>query len=218
MRKVFYITILSLIFCGITLADFARDVELARRYVALNKYEDARKILEPNLLTHPDDPTLKILLKQVYRALKDNAALLSLIEDDLLRNPNDAHTWMEAGDLHLSLGNLTEAKKAFDTATKLSPKDEGLTLSIFNSYRTWGFTDEGIALLTGARKESDNPAAYAMEIASMYEIRGDWNSAADEYAIYLKQYPDRFGDVEQRLNEVAVDKSQLAELERAVES
>ncbi len=158
-----------------------------------------------------------MLLRQVYRALKDNAALLSLIEEDLLREPDNAYLWVEAGQLYLSQGNGEQAEKSFDTALKIAPDDQGLVLSIYYAYKNWGYIDEGIAFLLEARKRGTEPGAYAMEIASMYEIRGDWKNAANEYALYLEQYPDRFGDVERRMNEVAADSEQLEELESAVE-
>ena len=52
---------------------------------------------------------------------------------------------------------------------------------------------------------------------SIYEINGNLEKAADEYALFLEQAPDRFADIERRMNEVAADPDQLGDLEKAVE-
>mgnify|MGYP006286205033 CR=1 FL=1 len=197
-------------------ADYSRDFELARRYKALGKVEDARDVLEPYLEEHSSDPAFMLLMKEIYRSLGDNEALLGLIESQLVENPQDASLWAEAGGLHLALGNTKEAEDAFENALEIAPRDKALVKTIFHSYRSWGYTDEAIDILQKARKESGSPGDYALDIATIHEIRGDWVKAADEYALYLEQYPDRFPDVERRMNEVAADAEQLEELEKAV--
>ena len=216
-NRIIFISIIITICASVLYADFARDVELARRYIALKKYEEARDVLEPLTKEHPDDKNLRNMLKQTYRALKDNRALLSIVETELAENPKDASLWVEDGNIALATGDAEKAKKSFDTAVALAPNDEKQILAIFRSYRTWGYTKEAVALLLDARKRSGKPAAYAMEIASIYEVKGDWNKAADEYGLYLSEFPDRFPDVERRMNEVSADSAQLNDLAKAVE-
>jgi len=217
MKRKHIILIIVLILSLPLFADYARDIELGRRFIVLEKYQEARDVLEPHLAEHSDDSALRTMLKNVYTALKDYEALLPILEDEVARNPKDARLWLELGQLHLSQGNSDEAKKAFDTATQLAPDNRAIVISIFNYYRTWGYIKEGIAILSEARKNSDDPALYAMEMASMYEILGDWAAATDEYGLYLEKHPDRFADVERRMNEIAADPDQLEELEIALE-
>ncbi len=209
--------ILILILTTCLMGDYARNLELAQRYIALDKYEDARVILEKLAEEKPDDARTQNMLKQVYRATKDNEALLTIIEKELDQNPNDPEIWADAGQLYLSQGESKKAIDAYDKALELEPQNYGLVMKIFLAYRAWGYYDEAIDVLTTARKGSDDPALFAMEIASLHEIAGNWESAADEYGRYLNKYPDRFREVEDRMNEVSADTTQLAALEEAVE-
>jgi len=211
------IIILLITLSGVLLGDFARDIELAQRYIALQKYEDAQTVLEKLYSERPENESVRNMLKQVYRATKDNEALLLMIEQDLATNPENPRMWADAGQLYLSLGRSDKAIGAFDTALELAPNDQSLIMSIFSAYRVWGYIDEGIDLLLDARKAGEDEAAYAMEIASMFEILGNWDDAADEYGRYLQKYPDRFKNVENRMNEVSADPEALSELEKAVE-
>ncbi|GEM_PF-1839619 len=197
-------------------ADNARDIELSRRYVALGKFAEAREILEPLLATNPNDLSLRLLLKQTYRALKDNEALLGIVEAELAVSPNDAGLWIELGEIALASGQADKAKKAFKTAVDLAPADEAKILAIFKSYMAWGYSAEAAELLLSARKQSGRKAAFALEIASIHEVANDWPKAADEYALYLGEYPDRFPDIERRMNEVSADPDQLEKLVAAV--
>ncbi len=211
------IIIALLIITTCLLGDYARDFELAQRYVALGKYEDAQEILEELNSQNPDNSRVSMILKQVYRATKNNEALLGMIEGELAQNPKDPNIWADAGQLYLSQGQGDKAEDAFDTAVKLAPDNQGLILKIFAAFRAWGYIEEAIDLLQNARKEAGDDALYAMEIASLYEIQGDWEASSEEYGLYLQKYPDRFRDVESRMNEVAADTTQLTQLEEAVE-
>lgn len=213
--KTILIALLMIIAC--LMGDYARDFELAQRYVALGKYDEAQEILEKLYSERPDNSRVRDMLKQVYRATKNNEALLEMIEHELSQNPKDPNIWVDAGQLYLSQGQADKAEDAFDTAVELAPENQGLILRIFAAYRSWGYIEKAIDLLENARKRADSDALYAMEIASLYEIQGKWEAAAEEYGKYLEKYPDRFRDVESRMNEVAADTTQLAALEKAVE-
>ncbi len=217
MKK--YSIILFLILTVITcvIADYARDIELAQRYLALEKFDEAEEILEKLVSERPEDVRAMEMLKQVYRATKNNEALLIIIEKELAKNPKNADIWAEAGQLYLSQGQSKKATDAFNTAIKLAPENTALTLRIYSAYRAWGYVDEAIAILRTARKNAGDESLFAMEIASLHEVRGEWDFAADEYGRYLEKYPDRFREVEERMNEVSGDPSQLAALEAAVE-
>ncbi|HDR90819.1 MAG TPA: tetratricopeptide repeat protein, partial [candidate division Zixibacteria bacterium] len=215
--KITSVIILILLLTTCLFGDYARNLELAQRYIALDKYDDARVILEKLAEEKPDDARAQNMLKQVYRATKDSKALLAIIEKELAQNPKDPEIWADAGQLYLSQGEAKKAIEAYDKALKLDPQNYGLVMKVFLAYRAWGYYDEAISVLTTARKGSDDPALFAMEIASLHEIGGDWESAADEYGRYLNKYPDRFREVEDRMNEVSADTTQLAALEKAVE-
>ena len=214
--KTKFVILFLLILCIALFADTSRDIELSRRYVALGKFEEARLLLEPLFEQQPENQNIRLLLKQVYLALKDNTSLLQLIEAELANNPNDANLWIEVGNASLSSGNEEKAKKAYKNAVELVPNDKNKMLDIYRSYMTWGYTTEAAELLISARKRGGNNASYALEIASIYEIGGKWSKAADEYALYLQEFPDRFPDIERRMNEISADPEQLDDLADAV--
>ncbi|HHS50902.1 MAG TPA: tetratricopeptide repeat protein [candidate division Zixibacteria bacterium] len=216
MRKTILAIIFTILLALSVFANISRDVELARRYVALGKFEEARALLEPLFETHSEDAGLRLLLKQTYHALRDNASLLRIIEAEIADDPNNANLWIELGNVALAMGDSDKAKRAYNTAVELVPHDEAKILAIYRSYMTWGYTKEAVELLLAARKRSGNKGAFALEIASVYEISNEWTKAADEYALYLEQFPDRFTDIERRMNEVSANEDQLDDLIQAV--
>jgi len=208
---------LILVFISFAFADFQRDIELGRRYIALDKYQEARDLLEPYLVDNSTNETLLRLLKEVYKYLKDSEALMRIIQAELVQYPDRADLWVELGEVYITSGNIDEAEKAFDKSLKLDSWSETTVLDVYKIYHSWGYAKQAIDLLLSARKKMDDQLAFAMDLATLYEIKGDWQSAADEYGNYLTKYPDRFTNVERRMNEIAADEEQLEDVEKAVE-
>ncbi len=84
--------------------DYAR--ELASVLLQLNKHQKAEQLIEEALLALPADPQLHLLRAEVQRARRDPVA---------------SHSFEQAGQLLLNVGQAAEALDAFEQAELLQP-------------------------------------------------------------------------------------------------
>ncbi len=201
MRKI-YILAALVIALGISpsFADKKHDLELARRFLAIEEYEKAIKPLERLYKQYPDDPEVQKMLKEAYLGAKKYDKLSALLESMLLKNPNDPQLWVDLGGVYLSQNNIEKAMDAFNKAVKLAPKNQAITLQIHSLLQQWSFVDEDIKFLKKARKRFGDETLFALQLARLYEIKGDFKNVVKEYARYLKAHPDRFSEVEHRIS------------------
>ncbi|MCD6417847.1 tetratricopeptide repeat protein [bacterium] len=216
--KHFFINTLLFVLIVLVFADQNHDIELARRFLVLEKYEKAEAILEKLFAQDPDDPEIQNMLLQVYKNLKEYNKMEGVLQSVLLRKPNDSSLWAELGAMYLAQNKPEEAKKSFDKAIKLSPKNKQLAKEIHEAYFLYGFIDEDIKFIHKARSRTNDKYLLALELARLYEIKGRFDDAVEEYANYLKKYPDRFGDVERKIDISGRSQEELLQLRKSLDA
>lgn len=197
-------------------SQISHEIELAKRYIVLEKYDDAKNILEPLYLEDPSNSELQKALKDLYFATQDYDKLLPLIENQLPQQPQNANLRIELGKIYLGLGKTNEAFSAFKKAISLYPQNAAYYNKIYTEYLSRGYTKEAREIISLARKNMDSPNAMSMEMATTYEIDGNFSSAMKEYSKYLQQHPDQFYKVERRINIAGRDSSEIESLEKAI--
>ena len=197
--KIFIAIALIFALSGALFADKDHDLELARRFLAIEEYEKAIEPLERLYKQYPDDPEVQQLLREAYLGAKKYDKLSALLESMLLANPDDPRLWVDLGGVYLSQNQIDKAMDAFDHAVKLAPKNVAITLQIHTLLQQWSFIDEDIKFLKSARRRLGDKTLFALELARLYEIKGDFKNVVREYRLYLKAHPDRFSEVEHRI-------------------
>ncbi len=194
---------LSVVFAllvGLALGAESHDKELARRFLALEKYEKAAEVLERLFAQNPEDEDVQSMLEEAYAGMKAYDKLESFLGALVLRRPQDPMLWAELGAARLAVNKPDEAWRAFEKATKLDPKNSALVVKIHRALLQWGYIDRDIQFLTKARRQLGEKHMFALELARLYEIKGRFDDAVREYANYLKEHPDRFGEVKHRID------------------
>ncbi len=215
--RIFPIKILLVLSFSFLIAGESHDLELARRFLALEKYDKAAEVLERALAQNPDDPEMQNLLLQVYQGQKKYDKLGGLLQSMLLRDPKNTMFWVELGAVYLAQNKPIDARSAFDKATKIDPKNPQLVRQIHDALSQWGFIDEDIKFIKKSRKRIGDKQLLAVELARLYEIKGRFDDAVSEYANYLKKYPDRFGDVERKINIGGRSQEELLQLRKSLD-
>ncbi len=198
-------------------ADYTRDLETARRFVAIGKFEEALEPLERLFAQNPKDKQIISLLKESYIAAKKYDKLAVLLNNQLTLEPNNASLHAEIGGIYLAQNQLPKAKEYFDRALKIAPQDESLVLQIHSMYSMWSFIDEDIELLRTARKKLGDNSRFAFELARLFEIKGQLDKAIEEYAAYLQTNPDRFPEIERRMELTNRSQQELRQLLSALD-
>ncbi|MBN2541277.1 tetratricopeptide repeat protein [bacterium] len=222
MKKILIANILLLmLFSTFVLAQttsYERDFELARRFILLDKYEEAIELLEELQMKYPHDIRVIEQLKTAYFALKKYDKIVDVLNAQLSASPKNIGLWIELGGIYLNLGKIEKATDAFNRAVDIDPQAIASYNSIASRYRLWGYIDEAISFLEKAKKGVSQKGAFSMELGTLYEINKDFQKAIQEYIEYLNFYPDRIGEVRTRISTMGKDIDQLAEIEKVLKS
>ncbi len=215
--RFFPLKILLVLSFSILIAGESHDLELARRFLVLEKYDKAAEVLERALAQNPDDPEVQNMLLQVYRGQKKYDKLEGALQSMLLRNPKNSLLWAELGAVYLAQNKPEDAQSAFDKATKIDPNNPQLAKQIHEALSQRGFIDEDIKFIQKSRKRIGDRQLLAIELARLHEIKGRFDDAVSEYANYLKKYPDRFGDVERKIDIGGRSPEELLQLRKSLD-
>lgn len=69
-------------------------------------------------------------MNRVIRSREDADEVLSFIDEDLDKNPDDKQMWVKKGDIHRRIGQMQEAKTAYQRAQHLDEHDFVVTVRI----------------------------------------------------------------------------------------
>jgi len=78
-------------------------------------------------------------------------------------------------------GNTRKAERQFNSLIRNSVASQQLITQTANAFRSRNLTTQALAVFELAREKAKDPNAYLSEIASIYEIAGDYKSAVETY-------------------------------------
>jgi len=196
----FLIALILVFLVGYCFATSQHDLELAQRYLVIGKYEEAKGVLERLLLVDPGNIKVQGLLVEAYKGLKDYDGAVRILNSMVLANPDSADLWVDMAECLLAQGKSSEAMDAVGKAMKLDPYNQPMVVRIHGMLSSRGYIDEDIKFIKKARKSLKDDTFLSLDLARLYEIKGDFSGAVKEYTRFLKKYPDRFIEVERRLS------------------
>ena len=217
MKKIIF-AVIFLSFSSAFAGSYEHNLELARRLLAIKKYEKAEEVLDGLLHERPDDPALVPIMKEVYTNLKQYDKLIGVLRKQLDASPNSTLLNIELGDAYLATGRLDSAKASFWRAIKLTPEDDMIYRTVYQKFSTRGYVDEAIEIIERARKRSPDPSGFLIDLANCYEIKGDYDKAVELYIDYLSEHPDQVRVVESHLNLLGRTRADVEKLEKAIAS
>lgn len=216
LRIAFLVVFGCAILCAQTLSD--RDIELAERYIVLNKYTDAKEILERLQISYPTNERVLTGLRKVYFALKEYDKLTAILNTELLQNPRSIELNMELGKLYLATGKPQDAKTYFTKAVRLSGDPIKTYVDISDAYLNWGYIDDGIAFILAGRQELHDDFVFGSILGDFYAIKGDIKKAMDEYLKYIMKNPSQQDVVLEKFREFGKNDSDLVLLKTTIMS
>ncbi|MFP4459333.1 MAG: tetratricopeptide repeat protein [Candidatus Zixiibacteriota bacterium] len=217
MRKtIVIITILTFVFSAFTQSQIDRELQLARKYIVLQRYDQARDILEALYMENPQNNRVLTSLKEVYFGLGENETLLDLLNNQASREPNNAKVRVDLGKVALIMGNTDDAMEYFDKAFKLYPKNEDYYQRAFRELLQRGYLEETREVIKTARKNIGKENLFALDMAMTYELESNFDRAMQEYGKYIYEHPDRFTTVERRIDIAGRTDDELQALEKSI--
>jgi len=146
------------------------------------RYDEALK-LDPEMLT--------ALLDRAENRLHFNDFRGAV--EDLLRAaevaPRETLVWNNLGSVYFGLGSLADARKAYETALEIEPKDAVARTALADCHRAVGDLEKAIAELLQAGQDGVDDhavqATIAFKLASIYEYQHRYRDAVQQYERHI---------------------------------
>ena len=180
--------------------------EAALQAFEANRYEDARKILNPMSKEYADVAAVHEMLGLcLYRAGQWKRALTEL-EIAARLNPEWIFNHAVIADCHRALGNHQMVEKYWRELADASPHPELVAegrIVMAGSYADRGMLQEGLDLLSKAAGDLKRPAEYHLRqwfvIADLYDRQGNVIKAR-QFFERIASFDPQFVDVAERLS------------------
>src|SRR5512133_821526 len=96
---------------------------LTEAYLAMGRYMEAMVVCKKGVKAHPDDPSARVLLAQVYADQGKDRKALEELQGVLAAFPTFVAALRMAGGLHLRLGEREAGEAALRRAAEAAPND-----------------------------------------------------------------------------------------------
>lgn len=171
-------------------------VNKAKKYIELNDYENAKKVLQSALDISDQDARVYKYLAIISERERQFPLAVEYLEKFIKLNKNDKDVWYRYGMNLLYSNNFDKAIEAFETANKLNPNNTDI-------YTGWGMTYMRMKKYALA-KDKFNIAAQiskynftAILLSAVMEIRcGDYQIAEDKLRFLTKVAPNENSNYE----------------------
>ncbi len=215
MRRIFYIaTLVLMLFAN---QRYNEMIDLGDKYIRIGRYEEAEKVYEALYLEYPGDERVIGGLKTVYFALNKQEKLTDILSMQAEINPDNPVVHLDLGKLFTLTGEPKKAVKSYERAFELKPAALSFYEQAFDQLSQRSYYEEAEEIVKMARKNLEDEAALAMKMALIYEISGDYESAMEEYGKYIEKFPDRFIEIERRIDITGSSTEDLAKMEEALD-
>lgn len=203
MRRLRYILTLCVFFSAATTL-FAQnsEIQLANQYFNNGEYDKSAELYEQLFNADASDFYYHRLLN-CYMQQKDFSSAEKLIKRRLRQQPNDPTIYVDWGQMAEQRGKHKEAEKHYNTAIGKVGYDKSTTDRMAEAFDKIGETERAIETYRRAGEILYNPYAYTIEMAQLYEKKGDYQKMIELYFDYVDKYPFASGQVQILLQQLA---------------
>jgi tetratricopeptide (TPR) repeat protein len=153
---------------------------IVRQLIAQGAYISAINLLETYYAEEPNNETLVDLMLNCYGALKDNARAEALLRDRIARKPLDYRNQYLLLDLYLRMGADSMIDEQVRETERLFPGNPDIVNSTLHLLINYGEGDRALKMIQEKRKEFKNNSLFALEMASILELKGSYYDAVLE--------------------------------------
>ncbi len=173
------------------------------------KYPEAKKQFNKVLALNKLYPKAHYYLGKIAFLQGDYELAIDQARLESRSHPKRISPYLLAGESYEKMEKFLECAREYQKAIELNPDSMGFYVKTARCYRGAGHLDLAVKILKKAKGEdgdvkSGDPHLYK-EFGIIYEIRGDYQSAAGFYCNYLNlmpRAPDR-RDIEKRMKKIS---------------
>jgi tetratricopeptide (TPR) repeat protein len=195
---------------------FKRDLDLAQALVTAGRSSEAVPILEKLKSISPDNRAVFLFLSRAYLDTRSYVKLEDYLKTWLEKHPNEWATWAQSGDLYLKIGEKSKAEESFKQTLKVTTDTLEAYHLVAATYLANKEIEKGIETYKQGIKKLGNPPVLLRELASLYEVSGDYASSIEYYLAWAKADTTAYEEVERKLMQLIESGERTEEIERGV--
>ncbi len=173
--------------------------QLADQYVASGEEDRAVALMEDLYADNPDSLPVFTKLKQVYGSARRFDQIVDLVERRMEQHGASMNLFAELGTALHEAGRPEEALEAWSSAISAAPNAEMTYRIVANNMGQAQLYDAAGRSLLAGRVALGDSLLYRAELANIYGLAANFESAADEYLALLVDNPDAGDLVRARL-------------------
>lgn len=184
---------------------FAQNNGLLNKYALAQSYEHsgnlekASKIYEELYQLEPQNNLYFESLNRTYVQLKNYAASVNLIEQEIARKPNDINLYGLLGSTYYLMRNEEKAYQVWDEPFSfLEPNHIFYRVIAAYAVERRAF-DKAIDLFRRGKEISPDKIIFSYDLARLYSLTMQYENAAEEYCAILSSDPLQLQNVQTRI-------------------
>ncbi len=204
-RLVFAAALVLFLLSGLSLASQNKsDEQLAAQFFKDGEYEKALVIYErlykksPNIFLYNSYLNCLLAAEEYQKAEK-------MLKKRIKDHPNNPKYKVDLGYVYKSSGNTEEAKKAFKKIVRSTEPSASHIKTTAAAFLFRSEHDFAIESYQRGRKLLNNPLLFSVEIAQIYERKGEYIKMMEEFANALEADPDGIEEIKFLLSEYIDD-------------
>ena len=184
------------------LAQTQTEAMLANQYFNSGDYEKSAEVYQRLFAAEPNDYHYNRLINCLVR-LKQFSNAEKVVKKRLKQRPDDASIYADWGWIAENNGKRKQAEKHYSTAIEKAGYNKSAIDKVAEAFENIGHTELAIQTYQKAGERLNNPYAYTIEMAQLYEKNGDFQKMIELYFGYLDKYPFASGQIQLMLQQQA---------------
>jgi tetratricopeptide (TPR) repeat protein len=172
-----------------------RQMQLARAFEDAGEWIRAKEIYERIYRQDPENPVVLDPYFECCLKLRSYTEAMSVADRRLLNHAGDVHAACLRARVLARSGLKTQALQEWNRLCGLRPKDESIYRAVADAMVREQLMEEAVRIYEKGRVETASPDGFALELAYLYELSGDFGKAALELMVYYKSHPDHRDEV-----------------------
>ncbi len=183
---------------------FENDIKQAQSLEKNGLSKEAEKIYR-NILNQ--DPTYRRAFRKLRSLLKTQNLydeLIILADRHLNALPNDPMVKIDQIEIYLWAKDESWIKMVNETIS-LNLKNNQILKNLINRIISNGYTEDAFNFIEIVREKNKQPAFYASELGSYFQMRMSFENSLENYLLYLDYNPNKYNMVSSRLMSFPTD-------------
>lgn len=180
LKKIFTVFILILGFNFIAHSQKTVNEQLAAQYFQNGEFEKAAELYEQLYDDNPN-PYFYNNLIQTLISVKDFKKAEKIIKKRIKQNPSDLRLSVDLGYIYSTSGDDKKAEKQYAEAIDNLTSNQQQIYDLANAFMLRMQYDFAASTYLKGRKLMNSTSSFAVELAMLYETRGNYQEMMDEY-------------------------------------